>query len=581
MNLATLSLIAFRVFIALCTRTFFQPDEFFQSLEPAHQFVFGYGVLTWEWMSSQPIRSFFYPALNVPVYSLLKYTRLSEAGWLGDWLLISLPKVVHGAFAALTDIYAGQIARQALGSNYVNTTIFLSCTSFFNALALSRSLSNSLETSLTTIAFAYYPWDASSRLSPQLLFNRSRLRKSIIFSALACSTRPTNAVIWVFLYANLFYALRNHRRIMLAVATDMVVTGLSAFTFIVALDSVYYGRLTITPLNFLKTNLSSVSLFYGANPWHYYITQALPILCTTALPFLLYTVWTTLTSKSTRNQPLKMMLAAIVWTIGVYSFAGHKEWRFIHPMLPLMHVLAAKSLVDSAPTPRPAQSKKAHGKSNPSFISRLITYFNLPRLPTAYISLLLCTLPASIYIVLFYCSGPVSILSYFRELPSDQFSNITIGVLMPCHSTPGFSYLHRPELSHGRLWSLGCEPPLENQDLHTYEDQTNVFFDSPKDYLLTYFPKSVDKSFPLSPMPSSIPGSPAPKVSVTQSGKLLYPWRHEWPQFLVLFGDLLLQEGVVQILEEKGYKEVAKAGRGWEGEGTRKGGARIWKWMSD
>jgi len=88
MNALTSCLIALRVAIALCTRTFFQPDEFFQSLEPAHHFVFGYGVLTWEWTISRPIRSFFYPALNVPAYWLLRFTNLSETGRLGDWLLV-------------------------------------------------------------------------------------------------------------------------------------------------------------------------------------------------------------------------------------------------------------------------------------------------------------------------------------------------------------------------------------------------------------------------------------------------------------------------------------------------------------
>jgi GPI mannosyltransferase 3 len=36
-----LGLIAFRILNALCVQTFFQPDEFFQSLEPAWQVVFG------------------------------------------------------------------------------------------------------------------------------------------------------------------------------------------------------------------------------------------------------------------------------------------------------------------------------------------------------------------------------------------------------------------------------------------------------------------------------------------------------------------------------------------------------------
>lgn len=33
----------------LLPQTFFQPDEFYQALEPAHHLIFGYGHLTWEW----------------------------------------------------------------------------------------------------------------------------------------------------------------------------------------------------------------------------------------------------------------------------------------------------------------------------------------------------------------------------------------------------------------------------------------------------------------------------------------------------------------------------------------------------
>lgn len=36
-----LGLLALRIINALCVRTFFQPDEYFQSLEPAWQMAFG------------------------------------------------------------------------------------------------------------------------------------------------------------------------------------------------------------------------------------------------------------------------------------------------------------------------------------------------------------------------------------------------------------------------------------------------------------------------------------------------------------------------------------------------------------
>jgi hypothetical protein len=77
-----------RVLIALCTRTFFQPDEYFQSLEPAHYAVFGYAHLTWEWLAPKPIRSIFYPALNIPIFWALKVSGLAEIPLLGNWLLV-------------------------------------------------------------------------------------------------------------------------------------------------------------------------------------------------------------------------------------------------------------------------------------------------------------------------------------------------------------------------------------------------------------------------------------------------------------------------------------------------------------
>ncbi|PPQ78174.1 hypothetical protein CVT25_015507 [Psilocybe cyanescens] len=552
--------IAIRVIIALFTRTFFQPDEYFQSLEPAHNLVFGYGHLTWEWMAPQPIRSIVYPAINVPIYWLLK---------------ILLPKVLHGSLAACTDIYVGEIARRTLGADYVTTARFVSLASLFHAMALSRSLSNSLETSLSTIAFSYYPWDASSKLSPQVMFHRPRLRKMILFSALACIIRPTNAVIWTFLFFNLFWAIRKHRRIVLAIGKDVAFLGITSLVLLFTLDSLYYGNPTFTPFNFLKTNLSAVSLFYGANPWHFYLTQALPILCTTALPFTLHGIWSTLAARSSRDYSTKTIISTVAWAITVYSFAGHKEWRFIHPILPLLHVFAAKSLVDISFHSHRSKKDTSHLKA--------VVYrrFQLPNIPGRYLTFLLLTIPVSLYIILFYCSGPIEVMSYLRKLPKSELNNDTIGFLMPCHSTPGQSHLHRKDLAERRMWQLGCEPPLNHQDLSTYRDQTDVFFDSPHDYLLTYFPNKVNPTFPPSPFPSSIPGRPAPVPSFSQaSNKLIYPWRHEWPRYVVLFGELLRQEGIRTLLENRGYSEVWKAGREWEGEGQRKGAVRVWKWRS-
>lgn len=38
-----------RLFNAVLSRAFFQPDEYWQALEPAHRWVWGFGWATWEW----------------------------------------------------------------------------------------------------------------------------------------------------------------------------------------------------------------------------------------------------------------------------------------------------------------------------------------------------------------------------------------------------------------------------------------------------------------------------------------------------------------------------------------------------
>lgn len=220
---------------------------------------------------------------------------------------------------------------------------------------------------------------------------------------------------------------------------------------IFCLDYLVYGRAAFTPLNFILTNMTSVSSFYGSSHWHFYILQALPILCTTSLPFVLHGAWIGLSRcrNSAANQKLMILLGCVSWTIGIYSTASHKEWRFLHPLLPLLHVFAAKSLVDlyrsNLHLTQDARMKEAEDKHIP--------------ICTRHLCFILLAIPAAIYVVFFHCSAPISVMGYLRTVPPGELRSV--GFLMPCHSTPGQAYLHRPDLAEeGRLWALGCEPPL-------------------------------------------------------------------------------------------------------------------------
>lgn len=75
-----LALLCIRVVNALTICTFFQPDEYYQSLEPAWKLVYGYGETTWEW--KEGIRGFMYPSLFAVVWWVARLIGLDDANTL-------------------------------------------------------------------------------------------------------------------------------------------------------------------------------------------------------------------------------------------------------------------------------------------------------------------------------------------------------------------------------------------------------------------------------------------------------------------------------------------------------------------
>jgi phosphatidylinositol glycan class B len=210
-----------------------------------------------------------------------------------------------------------------------------------------------------------------------------------------------------------------------------------AFSLLFAIDSAYNGAPTLTPLTFLRVNASSVSLFYGSAPWHYYLIQALPLLAGPALPFVLHGAYLAVTQGP---RQLKLLLYIVVWTGAVFSCAGHKEWRFLHPLVPVMHILAARSLIS------------LYDRSNPR--SRT-TSTGLSIKRTHVVLLALLSVIPSFYVMRWHSSAQIGVLSHLRGLPDTELRSI--GFLMPCHSTPAQSHLHR----RIPVWRLSCEPPLQ------------------------------------------------------------------------------------------------------------------------
>ncbi|CAD6907971.1 unnamed protein product [Tilletia controversa] len=658
-------LIAFRLLNATLTQTYFQPDEFWQSLEVAHRIVFGYGYSTWEWRDGRataaaaaatatgavswwdsvvvgsPVRSIAYPSLFVPLYWTLKVLKLD------DTFLLAV-------FAGLGDWYAFRLGRKVTSERTAWIFLVLTCTSPYALHTATRTFSNSLEASLTSAALFHWP---SSSASSRRQVN---LGPSLFFIGLTFLIRPTSAILWIFLGVELL--LRSSPSKAPRIITQCIFAVLASLVVQIGLDSWFYGRLTITPLSFLAVNVlgeSPVSLFYGQSASHYYLTQGLPVVCTVLTPWVIVG-WVLVSTLGLRGSvkieieelrepgTIRLFSWAAAWVTLCMSALGHKEWRFLQQLGPLWLLFAAVVLnqrrgeqeraelkrsndrppsTTSATTtrqtlsfqvrqawrdlcvggrrPRPQTIHQQPTTSTPSSTRpptrtsalppwALTLLNNLPPLPY----LLLAQVPLTAYLLLAHGRGQMQVMRFLHAQGGGEEGVRSVGFLMPCHSTPWQAWMHLPHLEGGRegmgsengsgngerAWFLSCEPPLHNEDLKTYRDQTRVFFDDPFKYLSTRFPPAVDPHFPPSP------SVPSPEQAGGAKNNDDNGWSHTWPSHLVLFETSLSHrrggkeegESVGDLLKGKGYGTVKRL---WNGFGSddenRWGDVLVLRWQGE
>ncbi|KAL8823965.1 MAG: hypothetical protein Q9170_008283, partial [Blastenia crenularia] len=444
-----LFLIAFRILNALSIRTFFQPDEYFQSLEPAWEIAFGANRgawITWEWKNQ--LRSAIHPALFAAVYrlsvELCKLFQLSP--FVQDELLLAAPKLTQAVIAALGDYYTWKLGERVYGNG---------------------SNEAWAATTLTVVALHQWPWHWSLDATGEEPVDQYGLRED---------QKPEQAE-----------ELAKRERLFLVLET--VICGAIVLVTSAIVDRLYYQQWAFPPLRFLYFNLAqSLSVHYGRNDWHYYLSQGYPLLLTTFLPFALVGLYHSLFPQDPPpNQALlttnirRQLANTSLLVPFILSFISHKEVRFIYPLLPPLHILSAAPfttfflplLSPSMPKPRNPPTK-APSRTTKRLLLTLILTTNL----------LLSVLTTQ-----YHQPAPLTVLSYLRSRASSiarasPTNPMTISFLTPCHSTPWRSHLlHSPSIL--KAWALSCEPPLHlpRSQHSTYLDEADQFYQSPTHWL--------------------------------------------------------------------------------------------------
>lgn len=512
-----LGLVVFRMINALAVTTFFQPDEYFQSLEPAWQLAFGTesgAWITWEW--EYRLRSSLHPAIFGAFYFVAGFCLrpLEHYPHLRALILTNLPNLVQAYFAALGDFYTWQLAEKIYGrrNHAAWATLWISLLSPWQWFFSTRTFSNCLEMTLTTVALYFWPWALSSEshLHPtcsdaevngsvdvlsvsqttDIKFTR-RLSISLTLAGTASIIRPTNLSIWLSLLVPHLgglimrptHRILSRRAYFTLTRQAIYSTALVLFTAVIS-DRLFYQTWTFPPYQWLHFNIiQDVAVFYGANNWHYYFTEGLPQLLTTYLPFALAGLWH---AWNLPSGDIRFVLAtSILATLGVLSLTSHKEVRFIYPILPLLHILAAPHIAGFF------IDIKALTRSR----GNTLGFF---RHKNILISLLSINLLIAYYTTRIHQSGVIAIFPYLRRIYEENHATDTslvssfpsptappyLAFLMPCHSTPFRSALIYPGLT---AWALTCSPPLDTApgsiQRANYRDEADRFFADPVGFL--------------------------------------------------------------------------------------------------
>ncbi|XP_049820403.1 GPI mannosyltransferase 3 [Aethina tumida] len=424
-----------RIIGAFFVQTYFVPDEYWQSVEVAHKIVFDYGFLTWEWALG--IRSYIYPLIIAGFYKLLEIVGLDN-----PLALIYGPKVLQALLSAYSDLCFYK------WSGTKKWAVFTIASSWFWFYAGSRTLINSFECALSTIALYHFPWPGKGKEDNNIF---------IWIIAILFVVRPTSVILWVPIC--LYHLTVVKGSVLKTIFLRYIPIGVTILVTSVLLDSWMHGNLLVSSFEFLKYNLyHNIGVFYGSHPWHWYLSTGLPtILGIQLIPFLIATL---VVLKNRRVHPNELiLLGSVVFTTAVYSFLPHKEFRFLLPLLPIAFYISSRYLS--------AWSRKA----------------NIFAIWLVAILIFAGNLGPSWYLGFVHQRGVVDVMEPLREIASSDTSEKNFLFLMPCHSTPYYSYLHVNVSSR----FLTCEPNF-NASITNYLDESEIFYNNPNVWLRQNYP---------------------------------------------------------------------------------------------
>ncbi|XP_014679801.1 PREDICTED: alpha-1,2-mannosyltransferase ALG9-like isoform X2 [Priapulus caudatus] len=304
-------------------------DETYNYWEPLHYMMYGSGFQTWEYSPTYSIRSYAYILIHAIPTSL--YSQLIQPNRI---LVFFFLRCVLAFSCALCEVYFYRGVCKQFGSHVGRMTLLFLILSTGMFISSSALLPSSFSMYMTMLAmggwFLGTFWVSILAVAASAIIGwpfAGVLGIPIAFDLVVRKKR----VLYFFKMAGVF--------------------GFSILCVSAHIDSTYYGKAVITPLNIILYNVFSGHGpdLYGVEPWSYYLINGLLnfnmvfVLSFLALPLTYMTGYILDIPVSGRIPSWLRLLAMYIW-LAIFFLQPHKEERFLFPVYPLVALHGAVAL---------------------------------------------------------------------------------------------------------------------------------------------------------------------------------------------------------------------------------------------
>ncbi|OZC07174.1 plasmid Maintenance Protein [Onchocerca flexuosa] len=324
-------------------------DEVYNYWEPLHLFLYGTGFQTWEYSPIYAIRSYLYILLHYGPAIMLKKIFLNKSS-----VFITM-RCMLGLFNVCAEIKMYEALCSRFGNGIARTYIVLTSLSSGMFIASCAFLPSSFSMSANLFAIAAY-------INEEWFL-------AILFTGLsALISWPFAAVLGLPIVLEMLIV--QPRKLAFTFCNYALICGSAIVTALIVVDSYYFGKIVLAPLNIVLYNVFSSHgpNLYGVEDVKFYIKNLLLnwniviVLIPFAMPFAgLAYVWTRSSPHLVHSVAREMsliywkrflpilfiFLSVILW-FAIFFLQPHKEERFLFPVYPLLALLAAVT-IDALP----------------------------------------------------------------------------------------------------------------------------------------------------------------------------------------------------------------------------------------